>query len=144
MWTEMRRRRWKVVQEVLTAVIKGNRLETGGFHWSSNPCYFLSQPPRYDQFARLLPREEPQHFSFCSDKKKKNWSMITQTGSDKLDLAPSVLGTRDPYDECHFLQIEKQQREGKWWESWERVDTECLSNQSWIGIWLQHWFLSLW
>lgn len=39
--------------------------------------------------------------------------MITQTGPDKLDLAPSVLGIRDPYDECHFLQIEKQQREGK-------------------------------
>lgn len=35
--------------------------------------------------------------------------MIAQTPNDKLDLAHSVLGIRDSYDECHFLQIEKEQ-----------------------------------
>lgn len=45
--------------------------------------------------------------------------MIAQTLSDKLALAHSVLEIRDPYDECHFLQIEKEQgdqrgSEGLW------------------------------
>ncbi len=50
--------------------------------------------------------------------------MVTQTGSDKLDLAHSVLGTRDPYDDCHFLQIEKQQRD--WKESDGRVESVLI------------------
>lgn len=97
-------------------------------------------------FGCFLPPERRAPTSLSARTKKEKWSMIPQTGSDKLDVAHSILGIRDPLRWMSLSTNRKTARglEGKWWKRCERDDVKCLSNQSWIGIWLQHWWLSLW
>lgn len=75
--------------------------------------------------------------------------MRTRTGSDKLDLTRSVLGSGDPLRWMSLATNKKnstRELEGKWW-SWveSRLDMKCLSNLSWIGIRvLSRWYCSYW
>lgn len=133
--------------------------ETGGLNEKYplaaplHPVLILSHPFCNNQFVWWFPLSQEENPStFSCFKKKEKWSMIAQTLSDKLDLAHSVLEIRDPYDECHFLQIEKEQweqrgSEGLWLRAgkyevfvksefdWEMAAVLCCSPPWWSSYW---------